>query len=87
MGQQDDILSLSDIFPLREDIDESSYEGEATEEDRILLAEVSRDQEITTSYLLVNTLLNLLIKKEIIKHSEVNEILSELHQNYIQSKR
>ena len=85
MGAEEE-FTLGDIFPLREDVPVDDN-MELSPEEHALMAEISREEEITTSYLLVNTLLNLLISKGIIQQSEVNELLSELHKNYIQKKR
>lgn len=42
--------------------------------------------EIQTSYLLVNALLNLLIRKGIIYPHEVQVLISELHQDYTKKR-
>ncbi|WAT23494.1 hypothetical protein O0R52_22190 (plasmid) [Bacillus halotolerans] len=48
--------------------------------------ESSSEAEVQTSYLLVNALLNLLIKKGIIHSHEVQNIVSELHSDYLKKK-
>jgi hypothetical protein len=48
---------------------------------------ISQEDEVTTSYLLVNTLLNLLLQKGIVKQHEVNSLLSELHVEYKKGRR
>lgn len=78
-------LDLNDIFPVRPNID-TEY-TDLSPEDSMLMSEINRDEEITTSYLFVNILLNLLIKKGIIHSAEVNNLLAELHRDYIKKKK
>lgn len=53
--------------------------------DRTLMP--SNENEIHTSYILVNALLNLLIQKGVIHRHEVNGIVAELHELYLKKKR
>lgn len=48
---------------------------------------LNNDSEVHTSYLLVNTLLNLLVKKGIIRQDEIQVTLAELHKEYIKKKK
>lgn len=48
---------------------------------------LTQETEVHTSYILVNALLSLLIQKGIIKQSEVNQIVEELHAQYMRKKR
>lgn len=43
--------------------------------------------EVQTSYILVNALLSLLIRKGVIYSHEVNALVAELHADYIKKKR
>jgi len=47
----------------------------------------SQEGEVRTSFLLVNTLLTLLVSKEIIKMEEVNSLMAELHIEYKKTRR
>lgn len=58
-------------------VQQQSYEEMIEIEENLLLS----------SYLLVNALLNVLIKKNYIKMSEVSEILEELHNELIKRRR
>lgn len=48
---------------------------------------LNKDSEVMTSYLLVNALLNLLIRKGVIYPHEVNALVAELHVDYLKKKR
>lgn len=78
--KDDNVFNLSDIFPERKDFKEEAPESKET-------VTIVEDDETTTSYLLVNALLYVLIKNGIIQESEVNSILLELHQQYRQNKK
>ncbi|WP_067923957.1 hypothetical protein [Alicyclobacillus shizuokensis] len=48
---------------------------------------VTRNDEVVTSYLLVNALFQLLLRKGIIHEHEVNQLIEELAIEYQQTKR
>jgi hypothetical protein len=48
---------------------------------------ISYDTEVQTSYLLVNALLNLLIRKQVIYPHEVQALVEELHADYVKKKK
>jgi hypothetical protein len=45
------------------------------------------ETEVRTSYLLVNVLLNLLVRKRIIHQHEVQSLLGELHKDYMEQRK
>lgn len=47
---------------------------------------LSIENEVKTSYLLVNALLKILITKGIIHSGEVNDLVKELHNDYLKMK-
>jgi hypothetical protein len=47
----------------------------------------SYDTEVQSSYLLVNALLNLLIRKQLIYPHEVQALVAELHVDYMKKKK
>jgi hypothetical protein len=69
--------------------------GEPAKELVLPSGEISEDHlkpnpyqsEVQTSYLLVNALLNLLVRKGIIFQHEVQSIVAELHIDYMKRKR
>lgn len=76
-------FSLGDIFPGREEDSGQSEKPEKLKQ----VSVITEQDEVTTSYLLVNTLLSLLIQKNIINEQEVNSLLKELHSQYRQTKK
>ncbi|MBU5262052.1 hypothetical protein [Bacillus atrophaeus] len=80
-GRDDDRFDFSDlILGERKMHNSSQIKHEASK------VELSSEAEVQTSYLLVNALLNLLIKKGIIHSYEVQDIVSELHRDYLKKK-
>ena len=73
-------FSLKDIFPGRNEEEPVEYVAETTNT-------ITTSDEVTTSYLLVNVLLNLLISKGIIRQHEVDSLLLELHAEYRKAKK
>lgn len=47
---------------------------------------LNAENEVKTSYLLVNALLRILITKGIIRFSEVNDLVKEMHNDYLKMK-
>lgn len=45
------------------------------------------ETEVQSSYLLVNALMNLLIRKGIIQTHEVTALVAELHQDYMKARK
>lgn len=56
------------------------------EEKSIPKGELTYDKEVQTSYLLVNAMLTLLVRKQIIYPHEVQALVSELHVEYVKKK-
>lgn len=80
-GRDDDRFDFSDlVFGERNTHNANQIKHAAPK------VELSSDAEVQTSYLLVNALLNLLIKKGLIHSHEVQNIVSELHSEYLKKK-
>lgn len=84
MPASDDIFDFSD-----QTLNFSTTAAEPIEEPvpSIKKQGMTKDDEISTSYLLVNVLLNLLVQKGIIQTTEVNSLLSELHKQYMEKRK
>jgi hypothetical protein len=68
--QQDNLDLFNDMIP------------KPKEKSKEVPSSSSFEDEIRTSYLLVNVLLSLLIDKGIIQQGEVDELLGELYEEY-----
>jgi hypothetical protein len=82
-GERDD-----DLFDFTEQVfgqpaEEVKEERRPQQEKAVLTTQ----SEIHTSYILVNALLNLLVRKGIIYPHEVQSIVAELYEEYIKKKR
>jgi|GEM_PF-3845807 len=80
LGERDD-----DFFDFRDQVFGESARDSipfSPQEEAVL----NRDSEIHTSYILVNALLNLLIRKGIIYPHEVKALVAELHAEYIKKR-
>jgi hypothetical protein len=76
--KDDDLFNFSDQI-----IGESAKEPpEIIHAPKIL----TQETEIQTSYLLVNALMTLLVRKELIQPSEVQSLVAELHVEYMKKK-
>lgn len=81
-GRDDEFFDFSDQI-----LGEQGKESEATQpESPKTPAAMNYQGEVHTSYLLVNALLNLLIRKGIIYPHEVNTLVGELHEEYMKKK-
>lgn len=85
LGERDD-----DIFDFTNQVfgeiakeSEQNHEGEQSSQQPVL----NRDSEVHTSYLLVNALMTLLLRKGMIYPHEINALVAELHVEYIKKKR
>lgn len=81
--ERDDFFDFSkEVFPSQEaPSDEKSVNS--TPQGELL----TQESEIRTAYLLVNALLNLLIRKSIIYPHEVNALVAELHADYMLKRK
>jgi hypothetical protein len=77
--EQDSLDLFDDMIPKK------SKKAETKSSSHI--ADDGREEEIRTSYLLVNVLLTLLIDKGIIHQGEVDELLEELFDEYKKKRR
>lgn len=86
IGERDD-----DFFDFTEQIlgepTKETHKEEEIKMESVEKVELNFNTEIQTSYLLVNALLNLLIRKGVIHHHEVNALVAELHADYMKKKR
>ncbi|MCD7911030.1 hypothetical protein KC480_05760 [Bacillus velezensis] len=80
-GRDDDQFDFSDFILANKQFMNSSRTQSDTSK-----TELNFESEVQTSYLLVNALLNLLIKKGIINSHEVQNIVLELHGDYLRKK-
>lgn len=79
-------LANDDFFDFSEQIFGESKPNLNEQKDKTV-TELTLENEVHTSYVLVNALLNLLIQKGYIHSYEVSEIVAELHQQFIKRKK
>ena len=83
-GRDDEFFDFSDQILGEQGKEEAT--NEAQSESPKIPAAMNYQGEVHTSYLLVNALLNLLIRKGIIYPHEVNTLVGELHEEYMKKK-
>jgi hypothetical protein len=75
---------MDDLFDFSEQV--LGEPAKDTQSDK-LKPVLTNESEVLTSYLLVNALMNLLIRKHIIQSHEVQVLIAELHVEYMKLKR